>query len=319
MKVLLIDKVHCLFKENFIKWGWSVEEGYDWSYSQIALEIAKFNGVIIRSRVVLDQKILSKAINLKFIGRPGAGLENIDLNFCKKKNISVLRSPEGNRDAVGEHIIGMLLSLLNKLNKADLEVRSGKWLREENRGHELKGKTIGIIGYGHMGRSFAEKLVGFGVEVIAYDKYLKGFNSKIAREVTLNEVFLKTDVLSLHTPLTEETVDMVDASFLNNFHKPFILINSARGKSVVLMDLLNAINKGKVIGACLDVLELENHSFETVNFNENQHISELLEKENIIFSPHIAGWTHESKNKMAQVIISKLFNEFIDKSRFKQE
>ena len=311
MKVLLIDKVHYLFKEKFIEWGWSVVEGYDWSYTHISKEIAKFDGVIIRSRIILDQKILSLAVNLKFIGRPGAGLENIDLNFCKKKNILVLRSPEGNRDAVGEHVIGMLLSLLNNLKKADLEVRSGKWLREENRGHELKGKTVGIIGYGHMGRSLAEKLAGFGVDVIAYDKYIKGFNSEIAREVTLNEIFLKTDVLSLHTPLTDETVKMVDANFFNKFRKPILFINSARGKSVVLKDLLNAINNGKVIGACLDVLELESTSFETVDFSENRHVSELLEKENIVFSPHIAGWTQESKNKMATFVIEKLKRKYI--------
>ena len=312
MKILLIDNVHCLFKQNFIEWGWNVVEGQDWSYSQIALEIAKFDGVIIRSRIVLDKKMLALATNLKFIGRPGAGLENIDLNFCKKKNISVFRSPEGNRDAVGEHVIGMLLSLLNKLNVADLQVRKGEWMREGNRGRELKGKTVGIIGYGHMGRSVAEKLAGFGVEVIAYDKYVKGFSSEIVNEVALNEIFLKTDILSLHTPLTDETVKMVDADFLNNFHKPIILINSARGKSVVLQDLLKAIKNGNVIGACLDVLEIESHSFEAVDFSKNKRISELLEKENVIFSPHIAGWTFESKHKMATVIIDKIKQLFFN-------
>jgi D-3-phosphoglycerate dehydrogenase len=312
MKVLLIDNVHCLFKENFIQWGWNVVDGQDWSYSEIALEIAKFDGVVIRSRIVLDAQILALATNLKFIGRPGAGLENIDLNFCKKKNISVFRSPEGNRDAVGEHVIGMLLLLLNKLNVADLQVRKGEWLREENRGHELKGKTVGIIGYGHMGRSVAEKLAGFGVEVVAYDKYVNGFSSEIVNEVSLSEIFLKTDILSLHTPLTDETVKMVDANFLRQFHKPIIFINSARGKSVVLKDLLNAIKNGNVIGACLDVLEIESHSFEAVDFSQDKQLSELLQNDNVVFSPHIAGWTFESKYKMAAIVVDKIKDSFLN-------
>ena len=207
----------------------------------------------------------------------------------------------------------MLLSLLNNLNKADFQVRRGEWIREGNRGQELKGKTIGIIGYGHMGRSFAQKLAGFQVNVIAYDKYLKGFESELVSEVALNEIFTKTDILSLHTPLSSETVNMVNTSFLNKFQKPIILINSARGKSVILKDLLKGINNGKVVGACLDVLEIESNSFETVDISKNRHLKELLKKDNVLFSPHIAGWTHEAKNKMAQVIIDKLHNEFVVK------
>ena len=313
MRVLLIDRVHSSFKEKFDQWGWKSVEGYDWKLEKIEGEIAEFDGVIIRSRIVLDDKILSLATNLKFIGRPGAGLENIDLNFCEKKNILVFRSPEGNRDALGEHIIGMLLSLLNNLYKADFEVRKGEWVREGNRGRELKGKTVGIIGYGHMGRSFAKKLSGFEVNVIAYDKYLKGFGSELVDEVTLDEIFKKTDILSLHTPLSSETINMVNTIFLNKFQKPIILINSARGKSVILKDLLQGIKNGKVVGACLDVLEIENHSFETVDISDSNSLSELLKKDNVLFSPHIAGWTYESKNKMAKVIIDKLYNEFVVK------
>ena len=314
MKILLIDKVHQLFKQQFQLWGWEVVEGFHWDYDKLLHEIASFNGIIIRSRFVMDKTILSNAKKLKFIGRPGAGLENIDLQYCKENEITVFRSPEGNRDAVGEHIMGMLLSLLNNLKKADQEVRNGRWLREENRGYELKGKTIGIIGYGPMGSCFAEKLSGFGVEVIAYDKYLDGFSSDIVKEVTLEDIFEFSDVVSLHTPLSKETNNMVDANFINSFKKPILFINSARGQSVVLEDLLQAINTKKVIGACLDVLAVESYSFESIETQIDSCLSELLLKENIVFSPHIAGWTFESKLKMAEVVIDKIKQNFNSES-----
>ena len=316
MKILLLDRVHELFHQQFLKWNWVVEEGFNWTHFELIEQIHLFDGIIVRSKFVLDSTILSKATNLKFIARPGAGLENIDTNFCKLKKINVFRSPEGNRDAVAEHILGMLLALHTNLIAADNEVRNGKWNREKNRGYELKGKTVGIIGYGFMGSCFAEKLSGLGVEVIAYDKYKFNFSNSYAKEVSLNEIFEKTDVLSLHTPLTDETIKMVDFNFLKKFKKPLILINSARGQSVVLNDLLKAINSGIVAGACLDVLEFEKETFEEIA--PNKVMDELKGKTNVIFSPHIAGWTHNSKLKMAEVLIQKIKNFFIDDNNFKQ-
>ncbi len=310
MKVVLIDQVHTSFKESFNKWGWEVIEGYDWTLEQLSENIHNIEGIVIRSRIKLSKDILCQAPNLKFIGRPGSGLENIDLEYCKLKNIKVFRSPEGNRDALGEHIIGMLLMLLNNLNRADLQVRKGIWKREFNRGVEIKGKTIGIIGYGFMGSSFADKLAGFGVEVIAYDKYKTNFSSSLVKEVSLLELQEKADVVSLHTPLTEETIGMVNISFFNKFKKPIIFINSARGKSVILKDLLTALNNGIVIGACLDVLELETDSFETIEIIDQSVLKEMLKKDKVIFSPHIAGWSFEAKKKMASVVIDKIQKNF---------
>ena len=306
MKVVLIDQVHSSFKDSFIQWGWEVIEAYQWTTNDLLGKIDEFEGIIIRSRIKLDKDFLSKAINLKFIGRPGSGLENIDVDYCKLKNIQVFRSPEGNRDALGEHIIGMLLMLFNNLKRADLQVREHIWDRESNRAIELKGKTVGIIGFGFMGSAFAEKLDGFGVNVIAYDKYKTNFSSTIVEEVSLQELQKRADIVSLHTPLTQETVGMVDASFIDKFSKPIVLINSARGKSVVLKDLLIALNKGDVSGACLDVLELETDSFEKIEVNDHKVIEELLKKEEVIFSPHIAGWSFEAKERMAVVIIDKI-------------
>ncbi len=312
MKVVLLDQVHPEFLTTFKQWGWEVTDGHNWTLEELNHRIHHIEGVIIRSRIQLNKEILSKAVKLKFIGRPGSGLENIDIDFCKEKNIQVFRSPEGNRDAVGEHVIGMLLMLMNHLKRADLQVRRGQWNRESNRGIEIKGKTIGIIGYGFMGRSLAVKLAGFGADVIAYDKYKTNFSSSIIKEVSLLELQEKADIVSIHTPLTEETIGMVDLSFLESFKKPILLINTARGQSVVLKDLLIAINKGIVLGACLDVLETESHSFESLGTKQHSVLKELLEKEEVIFSPHIAGWTFEAKKKMATVVIDKIKKVFVE-------
>ena len=311
MKVVLIDQVHGSFKDTFINWGWEVIEADQWTANDLLDKIHEFEGIIIRSRIKLDKEFLSKAINLKFIGRPGSGLENIDVDYCKLNNIEVFRSPEGNRDALGEHIIGMLLMLFNNLKRADLQVRKGIWHRESNRSIELKGKTVGIIGYGFMGSAFAEKLDGFGVNVIAHDKYKTNFSSPIVEEVSLQELQKRADIVSLHTPLTQETVGMVDATFIEKFSKPIVLINSARGKSVILKDLLIALNKGDVSGACLDVLELETDSFEKIEVKDQMVINDLLKKEEVIFSPHIAGWSFEAKERMAVVIIDKIQKFFL--------
>ena len=316
MKVLHLDKNHPLILEQLQELGFSNEEDYTSSKEEILEKIDAYDGIIIRSRFKLDQAFLSVAKNLKFIGRLGAGLENIDTEFASAQGIKLFSAPEGNRNAVGEHALGMLLSLFNKLNKADREVRNGKWLREENRGVELEGKTLGIIGYGNMGKSFAKKLQGFDVEVLCYD-IQENVGDQFAKQVSLEEFQQNAEVLSLHTPLTETTNNMVDAKFINSFKNNFWFINTGRGQSVVTSDLVEALKSGKVLGAGLDVLEYEKTSFENL-FTSAAQMPEafqyLVNAENVLLSPHVAGWTIESKRKLAQVIVDKIKAEFISKS-----
>ena len=316
MKVLHLDKNHPLILEQLQELGFTNEEDYTSSNEEILEKIDAYDGIIIRSRFKLDQAFLSVAKNLKFIGRLGAGLENIDTEFASAQGIKLFSAPEGNRNAVGEHALGMLLSLFNKLNKADQEVRNGKWLREENRGVELEGKTVGIIGYGNMGKSFAKKLQGFDVEVLCYD-IEENVGDQFAKQVSLEEFQQKVEVLSLHTPLTETTNNLVDAKFINSFKNNFWFINTGRGQSVVTSDLVEALKSGKVLGAGLDVLEYEKTSFENL-FTSAAQMPEafqyLIQAENVLLSPHVAGWTIESKRKLAQVIVDKIKAEFIPKS-----
>lgn len=316
MKVLHLDKNHPLILEQLQELGFTNEEDYNSSKEEILEKIDAYDGIIIRSRFKLDQAFLSSAKNLKFIGRLGAGLENIDTEFASAQGIKLFSAPEGNRNAVGEHALGMLLSLFNKLNKADREVRNGKWLREENRGVELEGKTVGIIGYGNMGKSFAKKLQGFDVEVLCYD-IQENVGDQFAKQVSLEEFQKNVEVLSLHTPLTATTNNMVDAQFINSFKHNFWFINTGRGQSVVTSDLVEALKSGKVLGAGLDVLEYEKTSFENL-FTSAAQMPEafqyLINAENVLLSPHVAGWTIESKRKLAQVIVDKIKAEFISKS-----
>ena len=316
MKVLHLDKNHPLILEQLQELGFTNEEDYTSSKEEILEKIDAYDGIIIRSRFKLDQAFLSAAKNLKFIGRLGAGLENIDTEFASAQGIKLFSAPEGNRNAVGEHALGMLLSLFNKLNKADREVRNGKWLREENRGVELEGKTLGIIGYGNMGKSFAKKLQGFDVEVLCYD-IQENVGDQFAKQVSLEEFQQNAEVLSLHTPLTETTNKLVDAKFINSFKHNFWFINTGRGQSVVTSDLVKALKSGKVLGAGLDVLEYEKTSFENL-FTSAAQMPEafqyLVNAENVLLSPHVAGWTIESKRKLAQVIVDKIKAEFVSKS-----
>jgi D-3-phosphoglycerate dehydrogenase len=310
MKVALLDDFHSLIPDTLVKWGWEIINAQTWNAKDFINLSKDLDGVFIRSSIPLTENVLINARSLKFIARPGAGLENIDLNYCQKNNISVFRSPEGNRDAVAEHTIGMVLMLLNNLKRADTEVRDGIWNREKNRGHELMGKTFAIIGYGFMGRALAQRLKGFGVNIIVYDKYISGFGTEIVKEVSLEEIFNSADFVSLHTPLNKDTIGLVDHSFIDRFKKPFVLINTARGKSVILKDLITALELGAIKGACLDVLELELSSFEQV-INSNLELSKLSKLSNVILSPHIAGWTFESKHKMAKFILEKVRNHFL--------
>ena len=307
MKILHLDTNHSLLLKQLCELGFTNDEDYTSSKKEIEAKINLYDGCIIRSRFSIDKAFLDKATNLKFIGRVGAGLENIDCDYAATKNIELIAAPEGNRNAVGEHSLAMLLSLFNKLNKADKEVRTGTWLREENRGIELDGKTVGLIGYGNMGKSFAKKLRGFDVTVLCYDIKL-GVSDENCKQVSLLELQEKVDVLSLHTPQTELTKNMINTNFINGFKKNFWLINTARGTSVVTKDLVESLKSGKIIGAGLDVLEYEKSSFENLFSDDKmpEAFKYLINSENVILSPHVAGWTIESKEKLAQTIVDKV-------------
>lgn len=311
MKILHLDSNHSLLLNQLNDLGFINKEDYKSSKSEIEAKIYQYDGIIIRSRFSIDVTFLDKATNLKFIGRVGAGLENIDCEYADEKGVYLISAPEGNRNAVGEHTLGMLLSLFNKLNKADKEVRKGKWLREENRGIELDGKTVGIIGYGNMGKSFAKKLRGFDVDVICCD-IKPNVGDENCKQVSLEELQEKSDVLSLHTPQTELTKNMINADFINAFSKPFWFLNTARGKSVVTTDLVDALKSGKILGAGLDVLEYEKKSFENLFVNQEipAAFKYLINADNVLLSPHVAGWTVESKEKLAQTIVDKIKAKF---------
>ncbi|WP_406685143.1 2-hydroxyacid dehydrogenase [Seonamhaeicola sp. MEBiC1930] len=310
MKILHLDTNHNLLINQLNDLGFTNHEDYTSSKEAIIKRIHEYDGFIIRSRFSIDKAFFDAATNLKFIGRVGAGLENIDCEYAISKGVYLISAPEGNRNAVGEHALGMLLSLFNKLNKADKEVCSGKWLREENRGIELDGRTVGLIGYGNMGKAFAKKLRGFDVEVLCYD-IKEGVDDENAKQVSLSEFQKKVDVVSLHTPQTPLTLGMVDSNFISAFKKPFWLINTARGKSVITKDLVSALKTGKILGAGLDVLEYEKASFESLFTSElPEAFQYLIDAENVILSPHVAGWTVESKEKLAQTIVDKIKGKF---------
>ena len=310
MKILHLDTNHPLLINQLNDLGFINDEDYTSSKEEIKLKIKEYDGFIIRSRFSIDKTFLDAATNLKFIGRVGAGLENIDCDYAESKGITLISAPEGNRNAVGEHSLAMLLSLFNKLNKADNEVRNGKWLREDNRGIELDGKTVGLIGYGNMGKAFAKKLRGFDVNVLCYD-IKDNVEDENATQVSLEKLQEEADVLSLHTPETPLTIGMVNQDFINNFKKPFWLINTARGKSVITSDLVSALKSGKILGAGIDVLEYEKASFESL-FSSTlpEAFQYLIEAQNVILSPHVAGWTIESKEKLAQTIVNKIKAKF---------
>ena len=311
MKILHLDTNHPILIEQLNNLGFTNDEDYTSSKAEIVAKIHLYDGLIIRSRFSIDASFLEKGKNLKFIGRVGAGLENIDCNYAKNNEITLIAAPEGNKNAVGEHTLGMLLSLFNKLNKANREVKKGQWLREENRGIELDGKTIGLIGYGNMGKSFAKKLRGFDVEVLCYD--LKAdVSDDCCKQVSLRELQQNVDVLSLHTPQTELTKNMVNTSFIESFKKNFWLLNTARGTSVVTKDLVIALKSGKILGAGLDVLEYEKTSFENLFTTDKipTAFQYLINSNKVLLSPHVAGWTFESEEKLAQTIVDKIKSHY---------
>jgi len=306
-KVLFLDTVHPVLNERLTKHGFECVSGTKFSLEEIQAVLPEIFGLLIRSRFTMNAEFLANAHQLKFIARSGSGLENIDQNYCKEKEIILFNSPEGNRNAVAEHALGMLLVLLNKLHIADLQIRNGIWNREINRGEELDGKTVGIIGYGNNGAAFAKKLRGFDVKVMVYDKYKTGFGDHYVQECTLEAIFEQADVVSFHIPQNKETKYWASEYFFNSFTKPILLLNLSRGKIVNTKDLVNALKSGKVRGAGLDVLEFETKSFES--FFE-QHLPEefqyLIAAENVVLTPHVGGWTTESYFKLSDVLADKI-------------
>jgi len=315
MKILLLDSNHPLITEQLLAKGFILEEDFTSSYDEVLQKINQYDGIIIRSRIPLDKNFLENAQNLKFIARVGAGMENIDLEVAKNLGISLINSPEGNRDAVAEHVVAMLLILMNRLFIASEEVKNGIWKREENRGDELLGKTFGIIGYGNMGKATAKRLSGFGVEVIFYD-ILPNLEDEFAKQVSLEELQERADILSLHIPLDASTKYLVDENFISKMKKNFYLVNTARGKNVKTSALVDALKSGKVKAAALDVLEYEKSSFENLDTSTSlsarnkEDLQFLLESNQVIVTPHIAGWTHQSKEKLAQFIVDKIVQQF---------
>ena len=312
MKILHLDTNHPLLISQLNELGFTNHEDYSSSKTEIEKKIKDYQGIVIRSRFKIDKTFIEAATNLKFIARVGAGLESIDCEYAQTKGIHLISAPEGNRNAVSEHALGMLLALMNKLFIADKEVRHGEWKREKNRGDELDGKTVGIIGYGNTGKAFAKKLKGFDVNVIFYD-IKSNLEDEHARQVTLETLKQQADVLSLHVPFTELTNKMVNKTFINSFSKPFYLINTSRGKCVVTKDLVEALLSGKIIAAGLDVLEYEQTSFENLFLDGKvpNEFKQLLKMKNVILTPHIAGWTHQSKEKLSQTIVDKIKAEFV--------
>lgn len=307
MRILFIDSNHPLLHETLQKYGFVCDLNYNWSENQIIEHIHLYDGIVIRSKIKITAPIIDKAVKCKFIARAGAGMENIDVEYAESKGIKCLHAPEGNKDAVAEHALGMLLALFNNLCRANSQVREGKWIREGNRGVELMGKTVGIIGYGNMGSAFAERLRGFGVKVMVYDKYKKGFGNDFIHESTLDALFEEADIISLHTPLTDETHYLINDTFINQFKKNIYIINTARGKCLNTSDLVENMVSGKVLGACIDVLEYEAVSFENLNSNQLPAPFQYLIKSNqVMLSSHIAGWTRESNEKIAKVLAQKI-------------
>lgn len=301
-KILIVDDLHPVFKERATAQGFEVDDFPNITRQETLDIIATYTGIAVRTKFRIDEALFKAAPNLKFVARAGAGLDNIDEAYAAAHNIHLMNAPEGNCDAVGEHAIGMLLSLANNFRQADMQIRQGTWDREGNRGWELKGKTVGIIGYGFMGSSFARKLSGFGVKVIAYDKYKTGFSDAYATEVSMEEIVKHSDVLSLHIPLTAETRQMVDDEYFFHFKKPIFFISTARGEVTSTQAVLNAIASGKIMGAALDVLEVEKFP----KLAEQAWYPALVNSGKVLLTPHIAGWTFDSYRKISEVLADKL-------------
>lgn len=309
MKVAFIDTVHPCLQESLEKAGMECYNCEGESQEDILQKIHEFDGLVIRSRFTLSEDVLTRASNLKWIARSGAGMENIDTKYCEKRGIQLFNAPEGNRTAVGEHAMGMLLSLLNNLRQGQDQINQGIWDREGNRGTELTGKTVGIVGYGNTGSAFAKCLAGFDVQILAHDKYKTGFSNGNIHEATLEDIHNQADVVSLHLPLTEETYHYLNDDFVSQLAKPVYVINTARGKCLDTSALVTGLKSGKILGACLDVLEYEKASFEKLESDQlPADFQFLLESDRVVLSPHVAGWTYESYRKLSEVLATKILS-----------
>ena len=308
MKILLIDTIHPAFNRIVEKKGFLCEDGSSLSVEEIIECIHTYTGMVIRSRFDIDKRFIDAATQLKFIARAGAGMENINVEYAKSKGIRCINSPEGNRNAVAEHALGMLLSLLNNLNKADYEVRHGIWKREENRGTELDGQIIGIIGFGNTGSSLVKKLSGFDVRILAYDPFITIDTTQYpnVNQVAMEEIFTHAGILSLHVPLTSETDNLVNSDFISRFSKKIILINTSRGRVVSSAAVAAALEADKIAGACLDVFDFEDSSFETADTTHSEGFEYLQLSNRVVLSPHIAGWSHQSNEKISRVLAEKV-------------
>ncbi|GGF20288.1 NAD(P)-dependent oxidoreductase [Echinicola rosea] len=309
MNILIIDEMHASITPLLEAKGFKVNYSPKITREEIEEIIGDYEGLIIRSKTPMDKALMEKAKKLKFIGRAGAGLDKIDLDYIREHGIRLFHAPEGNRDAVAEHAVAMLLMLFNNLQNADREVRQGIWDREGNRGEELQGKTVGVFGYGNMGKAFARRLSGFGVEVLAYDKYLENYSDEYATEATFEDIQQKADVLSIHVPLTSETRDFFTVEVLDDFSKPFYLINTARGEVVSLESLNEALEKRILKGALLDVLE--NEKLQSLTPLQKRSFDKLVMRTDVVFTPHIAGWTFQSYKKINEVLVKKISGEFL--------
>ncbi|MBK7408140.1 MAG: hydroxyacid dehydrogenase [Saprospirales bacterium] len=307
MRILFLNQSHPVLQARLQALGFFCEEDLTSSETELESLIAGYTGIVLRSRISIGRKLIDRAENLRFIAREGVGLEHIDTEYAESKGIVVLTSPEGSRDTVGEHALGLLLSLLNNLSRADRQVRQGQWIRESNRGVEIKGKTVGILGYGNMGSAFARKLQGFEARVIAYDKYKSAYGDAYAEAVSLEQLWEESDLLSIHIPYMPSNHYFIDGAFLDRFHKPIYLVNTARGLVLNTADLVSRLQTGKVLGAALDVLEYEETSFEQVSTGDiPAPMQYLLQADNVVLSPHIAGWSFESKKGHAEVLANKI-------------
>lgn len=305
MKVIAIDENHFSLNESLRNYGFTVDEHYSTTKEEIIKIISDYQGIIIRSRFPLNEDFLKYATQLKFIARVGSGMENIDKQYCENQSIYLINAPEGNRDALAEHGLGMLLTLMHKIKSSDNEIRHGIWLRAENRGNELMNKTIALIGYGIMGKAFAQRLSGFSVRVVFYDILNKVHEQEFATQVSLHEIFETADVVSLHLPQDESTRYFINKQFIQKMRKPFYLLNTARGSCVCIEDVIKGLESKKIKGACLDVLEFEKSSFD-IELENQIKLQQLFNFENVILTPHIAGWSLQSNEKMAKIIVERI-------------
>lgn len=306
-RILLIDRPHEILVQKLSEWGCQVEEDYHSDPASLIPKLANVDGIVLRSRIAISESLIQASPMLRFVAREGVGTEHIDLEACRRHHITVLTSAEGSRDTVAEHTMGLLLCLMNRIATADRQVRAGQWLREPNRGTELLGKTVGILGYGNMGSAFARRLTGFGVRTIAYDKYKSNYGDEYAEEVSLEQLHEQADVLSIHIPYMPQNHYFIDGDFLDRFRKPIFLVNTARGLVLKTDDLVERLESGRVTGAALDVLEYEEQSFDKFSLDTLPPAFEYLRNsDRVVLTPHIAGWSFESKRKHAQVLARKI-------------